>query len=61
LHVTRAWARQEGRGGLIFNRAPALLRRALCLFRVPRPKPRLPEEAGTPVRQAARVVRGGAR
>jgi hypothetical protein len=27
------------RGGLIFNRAPALLRRTLCLFRAPRPKP----------------------
>jgi hypothetical protein len=46
------------RGGLIYNRAPALLRRALCLFRVPRPKPRLPEKVGTPVRKAARVVRG---
>jgi hypothetical protein len=29
-----------GGGGLISNRAPALLRRALCLFRAPRPKPR---------------------
>jgi hypothetical protein len=43
-------------GGLVFNRAPALPRRALCLFRVPRPKPRLPEKVGTPVRKAARVV-----
>jgi hypothetical protein len=41
--------------------APALPRRALCLFRAPRPKPRLPEKVGTPVRKAARVVRGGAR
>jgi hypothetical protein len=40
-------------GGLIFNRAPALPRRALCLIRVPRPKPRLPEKVGTPVRKAA--------
>jgi hypothetical protein len=28
------------RGGLIFNRAPALLRRALCVIRAPRPKSR---------------------
>jgi hypothetical protein len=36
-------------GGLIFNRAPALPRHSACVFRVPRPKPRLPEEVGTPV------------
>jgi hypothetical protein len=50
-------------GGLIFNRAPALLRHPVCVFRVPRPKPkpRLPEKVGTPLRKAARVVRGGAR
>jgi hypothetical protein len=29
-------------GGLIFNRAPALPRHSACVFRVPRPKPRLP-------------------
>ena len=45
----------------MFNRAPALPRHSACAFRVPRPKPRLPEEAGTPLRKAARVVRGGAR
>ena len=48
-------------GGLIFNRAPALPRHSACVFRVPRPKPRLPEKVGTPLRKAARVVRGGAR
>jgi hypothetical protein len=48
------------RGGLIFNRAPALPRHSACVFRVPRPKPRLPEKVGTPLRTAARVVRGGA-
>jgi hypothetical protein len=48
-------------GGLIFNRAPALLRHSVCVFRVPRPKPRLPEKVGTPLRKPARVVRGGAR
>jgi hypothetical protein len=42
--------RRTSAGGLIFNRAPALLRRALCLSRVPRPKPRLSEKVGTPVR-----------
>jgi hypothetical protein len=54
------WVTAVGRRGLIFNRAPALLRRSVCAFRVPRPKPRLPEKVGTPVRKAARVVRGGA-
>jgi hypothetical protein len=51
----------EGWGGLRFNRAPALPRHSACVFRVPRPKPRLPEKVGTPLRKAARVVRGGAR
>jgi hypothetical protein len=46
---------------LIFNRAPALLRRALCLFRVPRPKPRLPEKVGTPGGQAGAIGRAEAR
>jgi hypothetical protein len=36
--------------GLIFNRAPALPRRAFCVFRAPRPKSRRPEEVGTPER-----------
>jgi hypothetical protein len=35
---------------LIFNRAPALPRHSACVFRVPRPKPRLPEKVGTPLR-----------
>jgi hypothetical protein len=48
-------------GELILDRAPALLRRSVCAFRVPRPKSRLPEKVGTPMRKAARVVRGGAR
>jgi hypothetical protein len=52
---------EGGGGGLRFNRAPALPRHSVCVFRVPRPKPRLPEEVGTPLRKAARVVRGGAR
>jgi hypothetical protein len=47
------------RGWVVLSRAPALLLRALCVLRVPRPKSRLPEKAGTPVRKAARrVVRG---
>jgi hypothetical protein len=33
--LTWAMAPREG-GGLIFNRAPALLRRSVCAFRVPR-------------------------
>jgi hypothetical protein len=48
-------------GGLIFNRAPALLRRAFCVVRAPRPKSRRPEKVGTPERSAASFVRGGAR
>jgi hypothetical protein len=57
------WMDGEEGGGLIFNRAPALLRHSVCVFRAPRPiyKPRLPEKVGTPVRKAARVVLGGAR
>jgi hypothetical protein len=33
-------------GGLIVNRAPALLRRAFCVVRAPRPKSRRPEKVG---------------
>jgi hypothetical protein len=40
-------ASPPGGGGLIFNRAPALLRRAFCVVRVPRPQSRRPEEVGT--------------
>jgi hypothetical protein len=57
--MCRARSSFSGCGGLIFNRAPALPRHSACAFRVPRPKPRLPEKVGTPLRKAARVVRGG--
>jgi hypothetical protein len=48
-------------GGSIFNRAPAL-RRSVCALRVPRPKPRLPEEVGLPCGRPPPVPRvaGGA-
>jgi hypothetical protein len=54
-------SKQLSPAGGVFNRVPALLRHSVRAFRAPRPKPRLPEEAGTPLRKAARVVRGGAR
>jgi hypothetical protein len=41
--------------------AAAPLRLHLPGSRAPRPKPRLPEEVGTPLRKTARAVRGGAR
>jgi hypothetical protein len=44
-------------GGLVFNRAPALLRRSVCAFRTLRPKPRLPEKSQElPCGRPARVV-----
>jgi hypothetical protein len=59
------------RGGacLAVSRAPALLRRAACVFRAPRPKPTppptvalpLPGKEGTLARRAASLARGGAR
>jgi hypothetical protein len=44
----------------IFNRAPALLRRAFCVVWAPRPKLRRPKKVGTPERSAASFVRGSA-
>jgi hypothetical protein len=46
----------------MFNRAPALLRRALCVFWASRPRSqRLPGKVGAPERSAASFERGGAR